>query len=167
MQISISNFIELEAYVKALVPRVAGLTDYAYIGQGEEFTDLIEAYYNRKYKPGLTLFFGIFDAIDNLIETNQTTAVINTQLLIMTNADRKIPYDTLRAYNDAWLTMTKVIGRIEQDMECSVRNHPGKPLSIDVTDRKLHPLENIVNSNAYGYAIELAFAIRANTFKYS
>lgn len=170
MQVIISNLLDIEAYIKAIAtptPRVAGLTDYCYVGAGEEFNNAIEAYFGKKYKAGLTLFFGIFDTIDKIIQQGDSQSVINTQVLIMTKANPKIPYSVLEASNATWLAMTKLIGTIETDMECSVRTLQGKKLRIDVVDRKLHPLEGIANVNAYGFAIELSFTIPSNTFKYS
>lgn len=170
MQISIADLEELEQYIATLATRVNGIASYMYLGQGEEFNDAIQAYYNNKYDAevgGITLFFAIFESYSKDSGSNQSLAPIYCQACILMKADPKEARQTLIARNTTWKTSLKLIGRIEKDMEDSRFMPANKRIRIEVNQDKLIPLERVANVDAWGWGAELVFTIPVNSIKFA
>jgi hypothetical protein len=170
MQISIADLLELEAYIAALATRVDGFTDYAFLGQGEDFNDAIQSYYNNKYDPetaGITLFLGIFESFSKDGGGNNSFAPVYCQACVLMKADPSQPREILTARNTTWKAALNLIGRIEKDMEDSRFLAATKRLRIEVAQDKLIPLERVANVNAWGWGAELVFNIPVNSIKYA
>lgn len=164
MQISIADLEELEQYMATLATRVDGIASYMYLGQGEEFNDAIQAYYNNKYDAevgGITLFFAIFES------SGKALAPIYCQACILIKADPKEARQTLIARNTTWKAALKLIGKIEKDMEDSRFMPATKRVHIEVNQDKLIPLERVANVDAWGWGAELVFTIPVNSIKFA
>lgn len=170
MVISIANLQELEAYVSNFPTRIADIKAYHYLGQGEEFNDAIQAYYNNSYSPeigGITLFLGIFESLSRDVGGNQSFATVYCQACLIQKADPTNAQNVLSARNKTWETALKFVGTIERDMEDSrFSPTPAKRVRIEVVDNKLIPLEKVANVDAWGWGIEITFTIPVNSLKY-
>jgi hypothetical protein len=167
MQIEITDLLTLESYVSTLKERVEGITDYKYLGAGEEFDDAIQSYFNNKYQSGITLFLGIFESMTREAGGKQSFAPVFCQVCVLTKADPRADLDTLVARNDTWIAALKLVGTIEQDMEDSTRMASVQRLRVEVNGDKLIPLERVANVNAWGWGTELVFSIPVNSIKFS
>ncbi len=166
MQVIIDDLIALEAYVSILGVRIPEITDYCYLGEGEEFNDAIQSYFNNKYKPGITLFLGIFDSADRDNAANHSIAPVICQICVLTKADPKKEKATLIARNDTWKAALKVIGTMDRDMEETNRANLKTRLRIETDAKRLIPLEKEANVDAWGWGFEVTFNIPVNSLKY-
>ena len=166
MQIVINDLLQLEAYVEGLAERISVLNDYCYLGEGEEFNDAIQSYFNNKYKPGITLFLGIFDSADRDNAANHSIAPVICQICVLTKADPKKSKGTLTARNDTWKAALKVLGTMEEDMEETNRANLKNRLRIETDAKRLIPLEKEANADAWGWGFEVTFNIPVNALKY-
>ncbi|MDR6194709.1 hypothetical protein [Siphonobacter sp. SORGH_AS_0500] len=162
----ITDLVTLDAYLKTVQESIPELKDYQYLDAGDDFEKELQGYFNQRYK-GPVLFLGMFEAT---LMNNQAQYWENTfqaHLSVQVKAAGEKPADKLKARNDAWALLLKVIGKIRMDYEDSVRV-PGQPKYIfRIYEDTLRVTDRVGTITAYGWDIDFQLGIPVNTHLFS
>jgi hypothetical protein len=165
--IKIRDGVELLAYVKGMIDRIAGLDAVSYVDSGIEVRSHVNSYYNNgpNDTKDCVLFLSFFD-IEQDMDAAASSMLYTGSMSVLKVAASKKTEDILAARTAAAKVLGNVFGLMEMDSDGNKMEDYANWWELRREDKRLSPTGELGNANAWGYIASFEVWVEAGAIIY-